>query len=344
MFSKTGVFTAFVLATATTLQAVMAIDNNDATITTNHTSISTAEEMVLSIDIGDKNKMESIPTASNGDSSSTFAESLLYDEPAPPKKGKKGKQGKKSLRGGNEVIMEDPKGSIDYENDPGSSMILLESLESEINNSEELSSNDEVVFQLQEVNDSMQRMLNLVNGERRRRGISELCFNAKLNSAALSHSRDMASNVYFSHTGSDGSRASARITRAGYSWRAYGENIASYGSVDSAHNGLMNSPGHRQNILNSGFRHIGIGIARYNAGRFRGNLVITQVFGNSNSEGCSGGRPCSDNPSNWYDSDGSFYNCGWYARGNNCQTYGDGYRNFGKTANEACCACGGGNK
>jgi len=51
---------------------------------------------------------------------------------------------------------------------------------------------------------------------------------------------------------------------------------------------------------------------------------------------------CTDNPLGWYDIDGSTYSCTWYAQGSNCATYGNGYANFGKTANQACCACGGG--
>ena len=55
----------------------------------------------------------------------------------------------------------------------------------------------------------------------------------------------------------------------------------------------------------------------------------------------TGGR-CSDSPSGWHDSDGPKYNCAWYSIGNRCQRYGDGYANRGKTANQACCVCGGG--
>ena len=57
----------------------------------------------------------------------------------------------------------------------------------------------------------------------------------------------------------------------------------------------------------------------------------------------TGGR-CSDSPSGWHDSDGPKYNCAWYSIGNRCQRYGDGYANRGKTANQACCVCGGGVK
>jgi len=51
---------------------------------------------------------------------------------------------------------------------------------------------------------------------------------------------------------------------------------------------------------------------------------------------------CLDSPQNWYDSDGRFYNCNWYADTGSCAAIGDAYANFGKTANQACCECGGG--
>jgi len=52
---------------------------------------------------------------------------------------------------------------------------------------------------------------------------------------------------------------------------------------------------------------------------------------------------CIDNPDNWYDSRGENFNCDWYAdRPRRCTRVGDIYENFGKTASEACCVCGGG--
>ena len=59
--------------------------------------------------------------------------------------------------------------------------------------------------------------------------------------------------------------------------------------------------------------------------------------------GGGGGGSCTDTP-RWYDIDGSHYNCQWYSQNNRCRKYGNSYENFGKTANEACCACGGGSK
>ena len=51
---------------------------------------------------------------------------------------------------------------------------------------------------------------------------------------------------------------------------------------------------------------------------------------------------CNDLPEGWHDGDGPPYNCGWYGQQGRCAAYGNDYRNFGATANQACCGCGGG--
>ena len=51
---------------------------------------------------------------------------------------------------------------------------------------------------------------------------------------------------------------------------------------------------------------------------------------------------CFDNPLSWYDSDGLKFDCEWYSQKDNCAKYGNDYVNFGKVANQACCACSGG--
>ena len=51
---------------------------------------------------------------------------------------------------------------------------------------------------------------------------------------------------------------------------------------------------------------------------------------------------CYDFPANWFDEEGDKFNCLWYADKENCEHYGNDYENFGKTAKQACCVCGGG--
>jgi uncharacterized protein YkwD len=87
--------------------------------------------------------------------------------------------------------------------------------------------------------------------------------------AAYLHSFDMATNGFFSHTGSDGSSAGDRITQEGYIWSTYGENIAvGYPSVSSVMQGWLGSEGHCRNLMNPAFREIGAGLAE---GPFSGN-------------------------------------------------------------------------
>ena len=67
------------------------------------------------------------------------------------------------------------------------------------------------------------------------------------------------------------------------------------------------------------------------------------VCGGGSSEEKPPSSSCANSPSDWFDSGGITYDCAWYALDERyCEVYGDSYRNFGKTAKEACCVCGGG--
>src|SRR5512141_866500 len=87
--------------------------------------------------------------------------------------------------------------------------------------------------------------------------------------AAYLHSRDMVRKNFLSHTGSDGNSAGQRISRQGYSWRTYGENLA-FGNptVSSVIQGWLVSERHCRNLMNSAFTEIGAG---YFIGPFGGN-------------------------------------------------------------------------
>ncbi|MCX5195546.1 CAP domain-containing protein [Streptomyces sp. NBC_00249] len=111
--------------------------------------------------------------------------------------------------------------------------------------------------------DAAAAVLALVNQERAAAGCPALTVNAKLTKAAQDHSADMAAHANMSHTGSDGSDPGQRITRAGYEWRTYGENVAyGYSSPEKVMEGWMNSPGHKRNILDCSYKEIGIGLAQ----------------------------------------------------------------------------------
>lgn len=103
-------------------------------------------------------------------------------------------------------------------------------------------------------------MLAQVNRYRVENGLPPLRFDERLARAALGHARDMADHDFFAHDGSDQSNSGVRARRAGYGWRAVGENIAGglaspAGTVDE----WMASEGHRHNMLNPVFRDAGIG-------------------------------------------------------------------------------------
>ena len=100
----------------------------------------------------------------------------------------------------------------------------------------------------------------MVNWERASAGCGPLTLDSRLSAAAYAHSRDMADNNYFSHTGRNGSQPWDRARAAGYDGSSYGENIAAgYASAETVMNGWMNSSGHRANILRCGYEHMGLG-------------------------------------------------------------------------------------
>jgi uncharacterized protein YkwD len=112
----------------------------------------------------------------------------------------------------------------------------------------------------------------LLNGERADHGLAPLAVNEQLGAAASAFAQDLVAGSYFSHTGRDGSDVLERIERTDYiqpdrGW-ALGENLAwgtgALATPGSIMQAWMNSPGHRDNILNPSYREIGIGIVTGN--------------------------------------------------------------------------------
>jgi uncharacterized protein YkwD len=105
-----------------------------------------------------------------------------------------------------------------------------------------------------------EQVVALTNQQRLAHGCDPVSMETRLRVAAQGHSADMALNDFFSHTGSNGSSPWDRILAQGYSFSTAGENIAAgYPSPESVVAGWMNSSGHRANILDCGFIHIGVG-------------------------------------------------------------------------------------
>ncbi|MFD0669764.1 CAP domain-containing protein [Ramlibacter sp. MAHUQ-53] len=85
---------------------------------------------------------------------------------------------------------------------------------------------------------------------------------ATLDRAAAGHAQDMARHSYLEHRGRDGSHASERATRAGYRWRAVGENLASGPtSAREVVQGWLASPGHCANLMQPAFTEMGLAYA-----------------------------------------------------------------------------------
>lgn len=137
-------------------------------------------------------------------------------------------------------------------------------------------------------------MLQLINEERTSRGLDPLTINNDLNTSSEDHSQWMLDTDIFSHTGVGGSSSNDRIDASDYaldgSWRT-AENIGwqsergAEGITDDVadiHESLMNSPGHRANILDPDLEDIGIGIETGDFQGFEG-VMVTQNFGRTDA-------------------------------------------------------------
>jgi uncharacterized protein YkwD len=120
------------------------------------------------------------------------------------------------------------------------------------------------------------KMLQLVNEERKKAGLPPLKPDPELTLVARAHSQDMFARGYFSHYTPEKKDPFDRMKAAHVRFLAAGENLALGQSLDICHTGLMNSPGHRANILHPSFGRVGIGIL--DGGIY--GLMISQEFRN----------------------------------------------------------------
>jgi uncharacterized protein YkwD/uncharacterized membrane protein required for colicin V production len=121
-----------------------------------------------------------------------------------------------------------------------------------------------------------QQMLELVNQERQRAGLRPLAADETLRGVARAHSREMFERSYFAHDSPTAGSPYDRMRAAGISFFLAGENLAYAPNVQTAHQGLMRSPGHRANILRREFARVGIGVIH---SQFQGSM-FTQDFRN----------------------------------------------------------------
>lgn len=118
-----------------------------------------------------------------------------------------------------------------------------------------------------------QELVALVNQARVDAGLSPLQADAGLSAIARAHSLDMAITGFFSHSSPTTGDMGDRLAAGNIDFRAAGENIALNSDVRSAHQALLDSPPHRQNIMSPEVTHVGVGIV--SNGRM---LLVTEVF------------------------------------------------------------------
>lgn len=129
-----------------------------------------------------------------------------------------------------------------------------------------------------ESSDYTDQLLSRLNAERSAAGLQTLELSDDADDVAVARSVDMATLGYFSHYSPSGTGAYELLVQHGVSFRRMGENIAeaSYPPseiVEIVHTSLMASPGHRANIMEAGYRRVGIGVASTN-----GSFYVTFVF------------------------------------------------------------------
>lgn len=104
------------------------------------------------------------------------------------------------------------------------------------------------------------------NEQRASIGVPQLCLDERLMESANAHATDMATHRYYNHVSPEGETIGGRGAKAGYCYRAIGENIAAPWGHDtslSLHEDWMNSAGHRANIDYRDFVHVGFGTDSY---------------------------------------------------------------------------------
>lgn len=120
------------------------------------------------------------------------------------------------------------------------------------------------------------QMLELVNRERAAAGLQPLEADPEMTRIARKHSADMFARGYFSHYTPENKSPFDRMREDGARFTTAGENLAIAPTLQIAHTGLMNSPGHRANILRPQFGRVEIGIL----GGGRRGIMISQEFRN----------------------------------------------------------------
>ena len=122
-------------------------------------------------------------------------------------------------------------------------------------------------------------ILKFTNEDRVKDGLEPLNLNSTLNAAALAKAEDMGLNNYFSHYGPDGKKPWEWINRAQYSYVLAGENLGmNFSTAKAVHDALMDSPSHRQNILNEKYTDVGLAVISCTIDGQKTNVLV-EMFG-----------------------------------------------------------------
>lgn len=106
-----------------------------------------------------------------------------------------------------------------------------------------------------------QQVYDIVNVTRHKMNLPPFQWHETVSVVARGHSYDMLKNDYFDHYSQTYGDLGERLQRGGVSYRSAGENIAwNYVDAIDAHHGWLNSAGHRKNIVEESFTHLGVGI------------------------------------------------------------------------------------
>ena len=119
-----------------------------------------------------------------------------------------------------------------------------------------------------------QKLLDLLNQDRRANGLPALALDAELSRIARIKSADMRDQGYFAHESPTYGNAASMLAAFGYAFRGVGENIAHHASVEKAEAAFLSSPGHRTNLMGSQWTKVGIGVAVDR----NGFVYVTQLF------------------------------------------------------------------
>lgn len=116
-----------------------------------------------------------------------------------------------------------------------------------------------------------------INALRATHGAPALQEDPQVTRVAQAYSERMAQGGFFAHVAPEGDTVGRRLTQAGYLFRGAGENLGMASGPLAAHFGIEHSPGHRRNLLERGWRKVGIGIATREVDGDR-QVILTQIF------------------------------------------------------------------